>query len=161
MTALLGWVRPLLAAAVLLGTVEALIPEGPVRLTGSFAVGLALFCVIAEPLTQVLPLASYDAWSEETIAASAVVTETERDQKSYLSQVMSEGCAEYIEAKAGQLGMSIQAEVQCEERNELPVPVSVVISGASGDDRRNQLIEQISEGLQIPAEGICFEEVNP
>lgn len=156
------WVLSVLAAALLLGILEACAPKGAVRSVVKLAAGLALFLVMAAPLQQKLPDWLGRAFSEELDAAAAFSDTLEKNDQSYLESIMSQQAAEYIESKAGEMGAAVTCSVQCSWTEEqLPVPESVTITGSLTDAQRKALADDAQEQLGIAAEQIYFEEGAP
>lgn len=155
------WLRGLLAAALLLGLVETLVPEGSVRPVARFAVGLVLFLLLVQPLVRLVPEIILENWESEVEAMSAYSEELKAADESYLQEVMSRESAEYIQTKAASQGMAVQAEVTCAGSNGLPLPAEAVVRGSLTGEQQGWLSACIAEDLGIPPERIRYEEVVP
>ena len=155
------WLRALLAAALLLGLVETLVPEGSVRPVARFAVGLVLFLLLVQPLVRLVPEAILENWESEVEAMSAYSEELKAADESYLQEVMSRESAEYIQTKAASQGMAVQAEVICAESDGLPLPAEAVVRGAMTEEQQVWLSARIADDLGIPSDRIRYEEVVP
>lgn len=153
-------VRTLLAAALFLGVLEALFPDGPVKLVGEFAIGLALFLTVAGLLTDLSPGWLTAGLEEELAQASAWSEDLEYTNKSYLEEVMSRQAGEYIQAQAESLGCSVTAQVSCawEEDSNYPVPCSVRITGEVSAAQQAALNEALQTGLGLEENQIIYEE---
>ena len=155
------WLLSVLAAALFLGVLESVIPKGPVRQVGRLAVGLVLTLVLCRPLADWLPGALRSQWAQAQSASVMVGDSFAEASADYLSAVMSQRSAEYIQTAADELGASVTASVTCRWEGELPVPDAAEITGSLSEDQRQSLAEAVSDQLNIPAEHIQFQEVEP
>lgn len=161
MSGALDWVRALLAAALLLGVVETLAPEGPVRPVARLAVGLVMFLLLVRPLVTLVPERILENWESEVEAMSVYSEELDDADESYLREVMSRESAEYIQTKAASRGLTVRAEVSCACADGLPLPEGAVVYGALSDGERTWLSALIAEELGIEPDRISYEEVVP
>lgn len=156
-----AWLLSVLAAALFLGVLESVIPKGAVRQVGRLAVGLVLTLVLCRPLAGWLPGALRSQWEQAQSASVSADNSFAEVSEDYLSAVMSQRSAEYIQSAADGLGASVTASVTCRWEGELPVPEAAEISGSLSEDQRQSLVETVSTQLDIPAERIRFQEVEP
>lgn len=155
------WVRALLAAALLLGVVETLVPEGSVRPVARFAVGPVLFLLLVRPLVELVPERILSNWESEVEAMSACSEELNHAGESYLWEVMSRESAEYIQTKAAAQGITVRAEVTCTGSDGLPLPEEAVLRGALSEEQQAWLSALVSEDLGIAPDRVRYEEVVP
>lgn len=156
-----AWLLSVLAAALFLGVLESVIPKGSVRQVGRLAAGLVLTLVLCRPLADWLPGALRSQWEQAQSASVSADDSFAEASADYLSAVMSQRSAEYIQSAADGLGASVTASVTCRWEGELPVPEAAEISGSLSEDQRQSLVETVSTQLDIPAERIRFQEVEP
>lgn len=154
-----NWVLSILAAALLLGVLEAAVPKGPVRGVVRLAAGLVLLLVVAAPLAERLPGWAEGALGNQLEAAAAFSDELEVTDESYLETIMSQRAAEYIVTQAEEMGVTLTASVTCDWTEEgLPVPAGAVLRGDVPEQARQALTGVIQAELGIPAEQITYEE---
>lgn len=153
-----GWLLSLLSAALVLGAVEALFPEGPVKPVGELALGLVLLCCLAQPLLRWSPLSLSQEYQQTFSAAQSAAEETTLWEGSYLESVMSQRCGAYIEAKARERGLEVRAEVWCEIEDGLPLPVGARLAGDVQAAERETLTQELCAELGLTPEGVTWEE---
>ena len=157
--AMKNWILTILAAALLLGLLEAAAPKGPVRGVARLAAGLVLFLVVVSPLAAALPDWVSRGLGEDLGSVAAFSDELEETNESYLETIMSQRASEYIVTQAEEMGLSLTASVTCDWTEEgLPVPSSAVIWGEVPEQDQVTLNQTIQEGLGIEGEYITYEE---
>ena len=155
------WILAILAAALLLGLLEALAPKGPVRGVARLAAGLVLFLVVVSPLAAGLPDWVGRAFEEELASVTVFSDELTDTNESYLETIMSQRAAEYIVTQAEEMGLSLTASVSCAWTEEgLPVPAGAVLRGEVPTETRAELSQVIQAELGIPADQITYEEAS-
>ena len=123
---------------------------------GRMAGGLLLLIAVVRPVVQadlsVLASASLPVWEEIGEAAWA---ETDMG---LLKNIIGEETGAYILDKAEELGIPCtRVEVTCEEKDGVPYPSSVRISGPIGEAQRRALSRTIEADLAIPADRQTYE----
>lgn len=154
-----NWILAILAAALVLGLLEAMAPKGPVQGVARLAAGLVLFLVVVSPLAAGLPDWLGRAFEEELASVAVFSDDLEETNESYLETIMSQRAAEYIVTQAEEMGLSLTASVTCEWTEEgLPVPAGAVLRGAVPEQTREALSQVIQAELGIPLDHITYEE---
>lgn len=156
-----SWILGILAAALLLGVLEALVPSGPVRPVCRMAAGLALFLAVVNPLLQGLPADLSARFSQEVQEFSAYSDTLSQTDESYLETIMSQQAAEYIVSQAQSLGVQVTAQVSCAWQDGLPIPARAVICGALNELQQESLTQWVGDQLGLAPEAIVFEEESP
>lgn len=150
------WLLGVLCAAVLAALADRLSPQGAAGKIGRMAGGLLLLIAVVRPVVQadlsVLASASLPVWEEIGEAAWA---ETDMG---LLENIIGEETGAYILDKAEELGIPCtRVEVTCEEKDGVPYPSSVRISGPIGEAQRRALSRTIEADLAIPADRQTYE----
>ena len=154
-----NWILAILAAALLLGLLEAAAPKGPVQGVVRLAAGLVLFLVVVSPLAAGLPDWVGRALGEELESVAVFSDDLEETNESYLETIMSQRASEYIVTQAEEMGLSLTASVTCDWTEEgLPVPAGAVLRGEVPEQDRETLTKVIQEQLGIQADHITYEE---
>ena len=154
-----NWILAILAAALLLGLLEAAAPKGPVQGVARLAAGLVLFLVVVSPLASGLPDWLGRALGEELESVAVFSDALEETNESYLETNMSQRASEYIVTQAEEMGLSLTASVTCDWTEQgLPVPSGAVILGEAPEAAREALSQAIQEQLGIPVDQITYEE---
>ena len=124
------WLLGVLGAALAVGAVERLCPEGSARALVRFTGALVLLLAMLRPLAVPgLPETAWDAAGyREAVAALELELAGERDAA--LSGGIAEALAAYIEDEAERLGAPVRAEVETETRGGVPAPARVTLRGA-------------------------------
>ena len=150
------WLLGVLCAAVLAALADRLPPQGAAGKIGRMAGGLLLLIAVVRPVVQAdlsaLASASLPVWEEIGEAAWA---ETDMG---LLKNIIGEETGAYILDKAEELGIPCtRVEVTCEEKDGVPYPSSVRISGPIGEAQRRALSRTIEADLAIPADRQTYE----
>ncbi|MCD8341598.1 MAG: hypothetical protein LUC87_05505 [Clostridiales bacterium] len=159
MSGLGSWLLSITAAALLVGVLEAMIPEGSVKAVSALGCGLLLFLVLVRPLLG----GSYERLLEELHSwQSEAAEETERlnqVETSLEETIIAEDAAAYIQAEAGEQGISCSVTVTCGQNGDgLTLPVAVEIEGVTQEAQREALRTLIQEAFALPEEQIHFAE---
>lgn len=127
MTFFRSWLFGIVAASMALSLLYALVPKGAILTAAKCTGSLILILVMLRPLVslQIEDFApSYDYWDSEITAQTEEMTEDNRES---MEALIEAECATYISEKGRQLGLSVQAEVECEVRDGVPFPVAVTL----------------------------------
>lgn len=151
------WVISLMATGLLLGLILAAIPKGIVRKIAGMATGLLLLFAIVNPIVQYLPDAVTDYLLEQSAQTAWFPTDLQQSNETYLEQVMSERCEEYIFLQGQQMGCKLCAVVTCRWEKDLPYPYRAVVYGVLTDGQKKQLTSYINTQLGVSAEEIVYE----
>lgn len=139
------------AAALLSAAVLALLPEGAVRRCAQLGCGLLVLLAALSPVTQL----DYDAIARQLaslrLEAETLQTGVEVRNRELQARIISEQAAAYILDKAGQLGATLEADVETRDTGSGPYPYRVTLTGLCGEEDRAVLTRYIEENLAIPA----------
>lgn len=148
------WLIALVATAFLIAAAERLTPEGGAKKILRFASGLLLLIALLRPLTGELE-------TELQPSLRCFQDETERLKEEYTSEnrsrtetLIREKTDSYIETRAAELGLSLQAETKLRWTGEVPEIEGVLLQG-----RRNDGFgEVIASALGIDEGKVRWEE---
>lgn len=129
------------------------------RLTGNthlsrvvkMVAGMILSIVLLAPLGNASVGAITSYFESVTLDAKNVADYGEDLYNDNLKAIISERCESYILDKANQLGAAISVSVHC-DASDIPIPVSVEITGSVSPYIRNTLRHIIAEDMGIPEE---------
>lgn len=152
------WLTAAAAAALLVGLVQCLMPEGTVKEVGRVTGGLLLFLVLVRPLLG----AEYASLGEELRSwqaeAEAQAASTSLTVSELETTLIEERTGAYLVRQAQAAGVACTAEVTCcENADSLIVPVSAEITGAESEAER-ETIRALASELGLTAEQIVFLE---
>ena len=156
------WLLGVACTALILAVADSLAPDGSVKKVCRMAGGLALLLAAVSPLFRLdsgvlaETLEGYRAqlWSYE---------ETLKEQNDLFYQtVIEESAAAYIADKAGEMGISCQAEVTFSyDENGVPCPWEVTARGDWTDKTREALERLLEDDLGVPPQRQHYEERLP
>jgi hypothetical protein len=154
-----GWLYAVTAAALLVGVLDALTPEGRVKQVGRWTGGLFLFVALLKPLMGVgyeSLLQEAEAW--QNAAAEAVEMGTAIGDQAKLD-IITEELTTYIESEAGALGITCQVAVECVQGEDgLFLPDTVTVTGDLSPEEQAQLRQALTQALSLGEEQIQFTE---
>ena len=132
---------------------RAVMPEGPVKRAGQLTAGLVLVLAMLGPVAA-LEHTDWEAFSED------LPTETfSEPADTSMTAVIEQELSAYLEGKAGELGLSCQAEVICEtDEHGVPIPKEVQITGTLDEAQRQTLSAVITNDIGVPTSGQRFRE---
>lgn len=140
------------AAALLSTAVAALVPEGAGRRCAQLGCGLLMLLTLLSPAVKL----DYDALARQLASvrmeAETLRTGVEVRNRELQARIISEQAAAYILDKAGQLGLSLTAEVEMRDTGAGAYPYRVLLTGICTAESRAALRRFIEENLAIPAE---------
>lgn len=159
MSGLGDWLYALVAAALLVGLLRAMMPEGTVKEVSRIAGGLLLFLVLVRPLLG----GSYgevvswlNQWQED---AEEVTAQGEETAARLEERLIAEKCAAYLVQQAGEQGIRCEVSVRCAgEDGGLILPVWATVTGALTEEERKVLLALAEEGLGLSAQQVEFTE---
>lgn len=152
MHALAEYIICVSAAAFVCGIVNSLMPKGPAKEVLKLVGGLFLAFSVIRPVADIrIPeLAEVSAsWQEEASEAAALGEEMAREAA---AESIKQELEAYILDKAGELRLTVEAEVFLEE--ETLLPESVTVSGNAAPNSRQRLTDWIESELGISEEDI-------
>ncbi|MCD7838279.1 MAG: hypothetical protein LUG65_05130 [Clostridiales bacterium] len=152
------WILAVTAVSLLTALCQALMPPGPVKRVSNLTCGLLIFIVLVQPAvradyTQLLAdfqdyyagLGDYDTALVETNSA---LTE----------ELIARNTAAYIEDKAEGAGIACAVTVSCGQREEVPMPETVTVSGSLSQTEQAWLIDLAETELGLEATAVQFTE---
>ena len=152
------WMMGMACAAMAAALAQSLAPEGGPKQMCRLAGALVLLLATVSPLLRLDEKAlsrltrDYQAASWETAGA------LEEENDILYETIIEERTAAYILDKAGELGISCQAEVEYRYGQEgVPYPDQVRIWGSWTQEQRQALERVLEEDLGIPPERQIFE----
>ena len=153
MELLRSWILGVTVTAMALAAARAVMPEGPVKRAGQLTAGLVLVLAMLGPVAA-LERTDWEAFLED------LPTETASEPAdSSMQAVIEEELSAYLEGKAGDLGLSCQAEVVCStDEHGVPIPTQVTITGPLGKEQRQSLSDIITNDIGVPTSGQRFRE---
>ncbi|MCD7828918.1 MAG: hypothetical protein LUG58_00585 [Clostridiales bacterium] len=152
------WILAVTAVSLLTALCQALMPPGPVKRVSNLTCGLLIFLVLVQPVvwadyTQLLEdfqtyyagLGDYDAGLVET-------------DNTLTEELIARNTAAYIEDKADAAGIVCAVTVVCGQREGVPVPEAVTVSGSLSQEEQAWLITLAENDLGLEAQAVRFEE---
>ncbi|MCD8353825.1 MAG: hypothetical protein LUC47_05890 [Clostridiales bacterium] len=152
------WILAVTAVSLLTALCQALMPPGPVKRVSNLTCGLLIFFVLVQPAVRAdytqLPedfqdyyagLGDYDT---ALVDANSVLTE----------ELIARNTAAYIEDKAEAAGIACAVTVSCGQREGVPVPETVTVSGSLSQTEQAWLIDLVEEELGLEATAVQFTE---
>ncbi len=142
----------LLAAAIIFGTAIKLVPgKGPTSAL------IKLLCSVLMVICAVKPIPQFDfnlldtAQAEIMLDAEAAVASGENTVRQMLSESIIEQTEAYILEKAKEMDVDLAVQVEVSE-DEIPMPVSVCLSGKISPYVKTQLSNMITQDLGVSKE---------
>lgn len=147
-----SWLVGITCAALIVALAEALTPEGPVKRIGKLAGGLVLVLAILRPVVGLDYSALSSALAGRWTGTAGYSAALELENRRLMERIISERAGAYIQDKAAELGLTVQAGVDCEAQEDgTPYPASAVITGALTQAEEDSLRRLIEAELAIPA----------
>ena len=145
----------LICAAILTALVDALAGSGAGsgirRLTAGIFLTLVAFSL---PGNLELPEFGLEEYRRQ---AEAVVSDGKEQASSAQADIILESMAAYIGTKAGELGLTVTAEVRLDEDFR---PCAVVLTGAASPLQRQALTDTLVRELGLAKEAVTWTETN-
>lgn len=146
------WILTITASALVIAAAEGLMPAGAVKQVGKLTGGLILVLALLQPVAG----ADYgDLWGMVNSLPAGAIGQEELTQSVLdpMKGIIEEELAAYIVGKGAELGVDCTAQVTCRPGEDgVPVPQSVVVSGALTQDQKEALGDYIGQELGIPRE---------
>lgn len=152
------WILAVTAVSLLTALCQAMMPPGPVKRVSNLTCGLLIFFVLVQPAvrtdyTQLLEdfqdyyagLGDYDT---ALVDANSALTE----------EFIARNTAAYIEDKAEAAGIVCTVAVSCGQREGVPVPETVTVSGSLSQMEQAWLIDLAETELNLEATAVQFTE---
>ncbi|MCD8189456.1 MAG: hypothetical protein LUD78_04430 [Clostridiales bacterium] len=152
------WILAVTAVSLLTALCQALMPPGPVKRVSNLTCGLLIFFALVQPAvradyTQLL------ADFQDYYAGLGDYDTTLVDTNSALTEeLIAQDTAAYIQSKAGDAGITCTVVVSCGERDGVPVPEIVTVSGDLSSEEQAWLISLMEEELGLEVQSVQFEE---
>lgn len=125
MTVFKTWLFGVVAASMALSILYALLPKGAVSTAAKAAGSLILILVMLRTIVSLraerLP-DSFEYWQREIAAETEELTQ---DNSRQMEALIQAECSAYISEKALQMGLTVEATVDCTIRDGVPFPASV------------------------------------
>lgn len=112
--------------------------------------GVLILLVVVSPLLGLRPESFKDLF--DSSGQTEFLPEEARAQaQTLLADQIRKSTEKYIETKAAEFGLAIQAHVEVSDGN-LPKPVSVEFIGTGTAEQMKKLTDYVASGMEIPAE---------
>lgn len=145
----------LICAAILTALVDAMAGSGAGsgirRLTAGIFLTLVAFSL---PGSLELPELDLEEYRRQ---AEAVVSDGKEQASSAQADIISESLMAYIGTKAGELGLTVTAEIRLDEELR---PCAVVLIGAASPLQRQELTDTLVRELGLAKEAVTWTETN-
>lgn len=154
MTGALGtYLLSVAAVGLLVSLILSLLPEGPLRRSGTFVGSLLLILAVLSPLVKLDADTIAQAIARVRMEAREAVSGVETDNREILAAIIKEDCETYIWDKARDMGLVLEeVVVAVEEGVGYPYPTGVAITAGLAPAQQLALMEWIEETLGIPQE---------
>lgn len=130
MAALRSWLTSVAVVTLLISLVQTLVPEGTLRKITSFAGGLVLLAVLAQPLPGGERVALAFSVSEYTTQLDTQQQALEDAGQKALAKEVAHLTAAAIEEKAAEWGLQVTARVEvAPDGDGTPLPAAVTLKG--------------------------------
>ncbi len=139
-----SWLSSVVTASVIVSVALAVTPPGNVKKTVQLASGLVMAVVLLTPFVRGVP--EFD-WSLPDISEVY-----DQNDQMLMKEIIAEKTAAYIVNKAQAVGLSVSAEVICEEGDMYPMPVFAEIRSDSPEEAERLLGPVITAELGIETE---------
>ncbi len=148
------WLLSLLAACLVCGIADALMPQGAVKKVGRLVCGLVLILSMLTPVVH-LDIDGGQQWLESYLAeVEQREGELEEQVRGGIKTIIEEAYAAYIVDKAAQLGVTCTVKVVCRVQEDgLYLPIQADITGVLSMQKQEQLSNILKEELGLPIEG--------
>lgn len=156
------WLLGVACTALVLAVADSLAPGGSVKKVCRLAGGLALLLAAVGPALR-LDSGALSKALEGYQALTRSYEETLEEQNNLFYQtIIEKSAAAYIVDKAGELGISCQAEVTFSyDEDGVPCPWEVTARGVWTDESRKALERLLEDGLGVPPQRQHYEERLP
>lgn len=153
METLREWLMAMIAVSVVCAGADSLMPTGGVRQVGRLVCGLAMLCVMVQPLSR-LGGGGMERWMKEYADYVHVQQQNLEDQAQQRQKhVIEDSCASYIADRGAELGVICRAEVECVYHPDgVWLPERVSLWGAFDDVTQSALTRMLEREFAIPAE---------
>ena len=145
----------LICAAILTALVDALAGSGAGSGIRRLTAGIFL-TLVAVSLAGSLVLPELDL-EEYRCQAEAVVSDGKEQASSVQSDIISESLAAYIGTKAGEMGLTVTAELRLDEDFR---PCAVVLTGAASPLQRQELTDTLVRELGLAKEAVTWTQMD-
>ena len=153
MNILRTWIIGVTVTAMVLAAAQAVMPEGAVKRVSRLTGGLVLVLALLHPLM------ALDTADLSGFAGDLPQTVNTEEAKDAMKPIIEEELGAYIEEKAGELGLSCKARVECQaDENGVPLPRTAAVTGELTARERQVLSDLIARDLDIPADRQTFGE---
>lgn len=142
----------ILAAAAILGIITAM--TGPKSTAGGLVKligGLYLMFVVIQPLARFDFDALSDYARQELIDGTQEAAIGQKRAQEAMARIIKQECESYIMDKASEFSVKVRADVSV-SGDDIPVPVSVTLSGMVTSYEKAQMERIIEKELNIPKE---------
>ena len=156
------WLLGVTCTAMVLALTQALAPEGGVKKVCRLAGGLALLLAAVSPLLTLEEGAASRALEEYRAAVQDCGDDLAEKADLFYETIIAEETAAYIVDKAGEIGVSCQAEVTfAYDEDGVPYPWEVTARGVWTEEERGRLSQLIEADLGVPGQRQYYEERQP
>jgi len=152
MDAVRTYLLALSAAALLCGTVMALLPKGGVRRVAGLSCGLLLSLAALGPFVRLDGDTLAQAISRYRMQAEEQRTGVEVRNRELVSAIIKEKTETYILDKAADMGLTLEVEVTMEDRDQSPYPQAVRLTGHATAEQKAVLSAYLEDNFAIPAD---------
>lgn len=156
------WLLGVTCTALVLALAESLAPAGNVKKVCRLAGGLALLLAAVSPILSLDEGAMSRALSEYRFSAQRYEDALAEQNDLLYKTIIEESTAAYIVDKAGEMGISCQAEVTfAYDENGTPYPWEVTARGIWTQEQRQALEHMLEADLGVPPQRQNYEERQP
>ena len=139
-----NWIATVVTGSVLISLALAITPEGGVKKALRLASGLIMTIILLTPFTRSIPKVDINNPGDQNIYA--------QDNSEVLKEIIEEEVAAYIVNKAQAVGLTIIADVSCDDGEPYPMPASVVVFSEDPEMAKRELESILQSDLGIKPE---------
>jgi len=145
------WILTVTVSAMIIALAEGLMPQGTVKRVGRLTGGLVLMLGILQPLVHM----DYDELFLVANGLGEVVVESREEQdmrnNEAMKSIIEKELSAYALDKAQTLGLGCTVSITCHlGENDVPYPDQAVVTGLSGEARKQTMMRLLREDLGIP-----------
>ncbi|MCD8008595.1 MAG: hypothetical protein LUF68_06625 [Clostridiales bacterium] len=152
------WILAVTAVSLLTALCQALMPPGPVKRVSSMTCGLLIFFVLVQPLARADYAQLLEDFQDYYAGLGDYDTELVETDSALTEELIARNTAAYIEDKAEAAGITCAVTVSCGQREGVPVPETVTVSGSLSQEEQAWLTDLAAEDLGLEAQTVRFTE---
>lgn len=153
-----NWVMSVVAVGLLVSICQGLSPGGKTQKVSRLCGGLLLFLAVVTPLTRLDVTGALEEFQSYCARLSEPAEPMAKTSSELTRELVATQTERLVRTRAKELGARVSVSVNCGERDGLPVPESVTITGAISPAQKEKLRRWITKTFDIAPEHIQIRE---